>query len=207
MNNKLILYILGGVLGLGLIIAIAVSAVSGGTQEGNEFGEVTVEGEGLPPFGGDPASDPAPGMTAPTVTGETFEGETVSIAPDGRAKVVIFLAHWCPHCQAEVPRMVDWLEAGNKPDNVDVYAVSTMANRVRAEWPPSAWLDSENWDVPTIKDDEGNTASSAMGIGGTPYWLVLNGDNEVVFRISGEITQGGMDVVNAVFQTAAEGSV
>lgn len=204
MNNKLILYILGGVLGLGIIIAIAVSAVTGGGDETSEYGEVTVEGETLPTFGGDPAADTAPGMLAPTVTGETFEGETVSIAPDGRPKVLIFLAHWCPHCQAEVPRLVDWLEAGNKPENVDLYGVSTMANRVRAEWPPSAWLESENWDVPTLKDDQGNSASTAFGLAGTPYWVVLNGDNEVVFRISGEITQGGMDVVDALFQTAAD---
>ena len=57
MNNKLILYILGGVLGLGLIIAIAISAVSGDSDEEEAFGEVTVEGEALPTFGGDPASD------------------------------------------------------------------------------------------------------------------------------------------------------
>lgn len=205
MNNKLILYIVGGVLGLGLIIAIAVSAVTGGTEETDEFGEVTIEGEGLPTFGGDPASDQAPGMTAPTVTGETFEGETISIEPDGTPKVVLFLAHWCPHCQAEVPRLAEWLEAGNKPDGVELYAISTLANRVRDEWPPSEWLESEGWDVPTMKDDESSSASSALGLAGTPYWLVLDGDNQVLFRMSGEITAGGMDVVNALFETAAEG--
>jgi thiol-disulfide isomerase/thioredoxin len=204
MNNKLILYILGGVLGLGLIIAIAVSAVTGGADESDEFGAVTVEGTELPVFGGDPAADVAPGMTAPTVTGESFAGETLSIGPDGTPKVIVFLAHWCPHCQAEVPRVADWLEAGNKPDGVDFYAISSLANRVRDNWPPSAWLESEGWDVPTMKDDESSTASSALGLAGTPYWLVLDGDNQVLFRMSGEITAGGMDVVNALFQTAAE---
>lgn len=204
MNNKLILYIVGGVLGLGLIIAIAVSAVSGGADDPAEFGDVTVEGENLPAFGGDPASDQATGMTAPTVTGETFDGETITIGPDGTPKVIVFLAHWCPHCQAEVPRVVEWLEAGNKPEGVDFYAISSLANRVQSNWPPSAWLESEGWTVPTMKDDQSNTASSALGLDGTPYWLVLDGDNQVVFRISGEITAGGMQPIDTLFQTAAE---
>lgn len=204
MNNKLLLYILGGVLGLALVIAIAVSAVTGGAESGDEFGEVTIEGDPIPVFSGEPANDSAVGMTAPTVSGEDFEGETVSIEADGTPKVILFLAHWCPHCQAEVPRVVEWLEAGNKPEGVDFYAISTLANRIQANWPPSAWLEEEGWDVPTIKDDEDSSASQALGLRGTPYWLVLDGDNQVVFRMSGEITQGGMDVVEALFQTAAE---
>lgn len=205
MNNKMILYIVGGVVGLGLIVAIAVSAVSGAGNDDDSvaFREVTVEGENLPTFAGDPASDTAPGMSAPTVTGEGLDGSTVSIAPDGDPKVIVFLAHWCPHCQAEVPRVVEWLEAGNKPENVDFYAISTLAQRLRGNWPPSDWLASEGWDVPTIQDNESSSASAAFGMAGTPFWVVLDGNNEVLFRISGEITQGGMDAVNALFQTAA----
>ena len=42
MNNKMIFGILGGVLGLGLIVLIAISAVSGSeTSEEDTFGEVT----------------------------------------------------------------------------------------------------------------------------------------------------------------------
>lgn len=204
MNNKLILYILGGVLGLGLIVAIAISAVSGGSDESEAFGEVTVEGGNLPTYGGDPSSDNGIGQTAPTVTGVGFDGSTVTIAPDGRPKVVMVLAHWCPHCQAEVPRVVDWLEDGNKPDNVDLYAVSTLLQRVRGNWPPQDWLEGEGWTVPTIQDDQASSAAAALGLAGTPYWLVLDGNNEVLFRISGEITQGGMDVVSAMFDTAAQ---
>ena len=32
----------------------------------------------------------------------SFDGTPVEIAPDGKAKLVVFLAHWCPHCRAEV---------------------------------------------------------------------------------------------------------
>lgn len=201
MNNKVLLYILGGVLGLGLIVAVAVSAVSGGTDENAAFGEVTVEGSDLPTHGGNQAADVATGMPAPTVTGTDFDGSNVSIAADGRSKVVIFLAHWCPHCQAEVPRVVDWLEAGNQPESVDFYAVSTLVNRLQGNWPPAAWLAEENWTVPTIQDDQSSSVAAGYGMAGTPFWVVLDGDNNVVARIAGEVGDAG---VAALFQTAAD---
>lgn len=202
MNNKVLLYVLGGVLGLGLVIAIAVSAVSGSgpADEEDVYKEVTVEGEDLPVFGGDPATDVAPGLTAPTVVGEDTDGTTVAIEPDGNPKVILFLAHWCPHCQEEVPEVVDWLAAGNQPEGVDFYAVSTLAQRLRGNWPPSDWLASEGWSVPTIHDDQSNSASAAFGMQGTPFWVVLDGDNTVLARIPGRVGQAGMD---ALFATAA----
>lgn len=205
MNNKVVLYAVGGVLGLGLIVAIAVSAVnsSGSSDEEAAFGDVTVEGQVLPAFAGDAASDNAPGLVAPTVTGEGLDGSTITIGPDGRNKVVLFLAHWCPHCQEEVPEVVRWLDAGNKPENVDFYAISTLAQRVRGNWPPSDWLQSEGWSVPTIQDDRSATASSAFGMQGTPFWVVLNGDNQVLLRVPGQIGTAGMD---ALFNAAAAGA-
>lgn len=201
MNTKLVLGIVGGVLGLGLVIAIAVSTVSGGTSEEEAYGDVTVEGDPLPVFGGDVASDVAPGMEAPTVTGTDFDGSTVSIEPDGRPKVVLFLAHWCPHCQDEVPEVVDWMEAGNKPDAVDFYSVSTLVQRLRSNFPPQEWLEGEGWSVPVIQDDNANSVSSAFGMQGTPFWVVLDGDNTVVARVPGRI---GVDGVEAIFATAAQ---
>jgi thiol-disulfide isomerase/thioredoxin len=201
MNNKLLFGIIGGVLGLGLIIAIAVSVATGGVDPEAAFGEVTVEGQALPVFADDPANDAAVGVAAPTVTGTDFDGSEVSIAPDGRAKVILFLAHWCPHCQVEVPEVVDWLEAGNKPDNVDFYAISTLVNRVSGNWPPQEWLEREGLDLPLIQDDTGSNASQAFGMAGTPFWMALDGENQVIVRVSGEIGQQGM---TAIFDTASQ---
>lgn len=201
MNQKLVFGIIGGVVGLGLIIAIAVSVATGGVDDEAAYGDVTVEGTPLPAFQNDPANDPASGQVAPTVTGTDFDGTEVTISPDGRAKVVLFLAHWCPHCQAEVPRVVDWLAAGNKPENVDFYAISTLVNPVSANFPPSEWLDREGLDLPLIQDDSGSSASQAFGMVGTPFWAVLDGDNRVLIRVGGEIGQDGM---STIFGTAAQ---
>ena len=104
--SKTVWWIIGGVVGLGLIVVIAASIA--GEEEIDTsagFGTVTVEGDALPVLT-DPATDAASGMTAPTVTGADWEDNESSIAPDGRAKILVFLAHWCSHCQAEVPRIV-----------------------------------------------------------------------------------------------------
>lgn len=202
MNNKMIFGILGGVLGLGLIVLIAISAVSGSeTSEEDTFGEVTVEGSNLPVFSGETGTDVAAGMTAPTVTGTDFDGSEVTIAPDGRPKVVLLVAHWCPHCQNEVPRVQSWLDGGNQPEGVDFYTVSTMVARLQGNWPPEKWLvEDVGWTVPVIQDDQAGTANQAFGMTGTPFWVVLDGDNNVMARVSGEI---GNDAVAALFQAAA----
>ncbi|MGA7271481.1 MAG: TlpA disulfide reductase family protein [Acidimicrobiia bacterium] len=203
MNSKLILGILGGVLGLGLVVAIAISATSGGSvNEADVFGQVTVDGPDLPTFDGATANDVAVGMTAPTVTGTDFDGSTVTIGPDGRSKVVILLAHWCPHCQAEVPRIVSWLGTGSKPADVDFYSVSTLVARVRGNWPPQQWLEGEGWPLPVIQDDRNNSAASAFGLSSTPLWVLLDGDNNVIARVAGEVPTSGL---STLFQTAAAG--
>src|SRR5690606_25349693 len=84
---------------------------------------VKINGSPLPQFGrGD---DEAVGRPFPSMTGQSvFDGSPVAITDDGRAKVVIFVAHWCPHCQKEVPRIQSWLDDNGKPADVDLYAVS-----------------------------------------------------------------------------------
>ena len=46
-----------------------------------------------------PENDPAVGMTIPTVSGSDLQGDPMTIEADGQAKVILFVAHWCPHCQ------------------------------------------------------------------------------------------------------------
>ena len=51
----------------------------------------------------------------------------------------MFLAHWCPHCQAEVPRIVTLAKAGAF-DGLDVASVATGTSSQYPNYPPSAWL-------------------------------------------------------------------
>ena len=196
-RKSLIYWIIGGVLGLGLIVALAFS-IAGETavDESIAFGEVTVEGTDLPFLQGQ-AADPAVGLTAPTVTGSDWEGNEYTIGPDGRAKIVVMLAHWCPHCQAEVPVIQDWMEAGNLPEGVDLYGVTVLTNRLRdgSTWPPQVWLEEEGWTAPTIMDNEDGRLVQAYGLTSTPTYVVLGPDNENLGRLAGEIGVTGLDAL------------
>src|SRR5436190_1911020 len=81
----------------------------------------------------------------PELRGTAFDGQPVRIIRDGKPKVVVFLAHWCPHCQREVPRLAAWLRGGRGPLGVDVYAVASATKREAPNYPPSAWLKREGW--------------------------------------------------------------
>lgn len=206
-NKSLIYWILGGVVGLGLIIWLAVAiAGEGSVDEEIAYGEVTVEGDNLP-FLESGAADPAVGLTAPTVSGEDLDGEDIAIAPDGRAKIVVMLAHWCPHCQREVPLIQDWLGSGGLPEGVDLYGATVLTNRVRdgSTWPPQDWLADEGWTSPTIKDDRDGSIVSAYGMTGTPTYVVLGPNNENLGRLSGEIGVDGFNALAGLAASSLEG--
>lgn len=151
-----------------------------------ELGEVLVLGDALPRFE-NPAADPAVGTPAPELQGLSYTGEQTDIVFDGRPKLIAFLAHWCPHCQAEVPELVDWLEAGGLPDGVDLYAVATATQEGQANYPPSEWFVREGLDVPAVMDDGNSSAAEAMGLPGFPYWVVVDSAGLVVMRASGQL--------------------
>jgi thiol-disulfide isomerase/thioredoxin len=145
-----------------------------------------ISGESLPRFE-NPNGDAAVGLPVPEVSGTDFTGRPVAIKADGRPKVVIFLAHWCPHCQAEVPIVQTWVSAGGVPQGVDLVSVATGIDPNRPNYPPDAWLRREGWTVPVIVDPT-NSAASAYGLSAYPFWVFIGPDGKVVARAVGEMT-------------------
>ena len=114
----------------------------------------------------DSADDPAVGMTFPTLTGVDQQGDPMTIAPDGGPTMVLFVAHWCPHCQREVPVVQDWVDGGGLPRGVDLVTVSTVIDPRRPDYPPDEWLAGEGWTAPVLVDAD-NTAAAAAGLSAT----------------------------------------
>jgi thiol-disulfide isomerase/thioredoxin len=198
-SKSTLYWIIGGVLGLGLIVWLAFSiAGDEGLSDAIGFGEVNVEGAVLPVFPDSTVSDPAVEMTAPTVTGNDWDDVSTTIGPDGRPKIIVFLAHWCPHCQAEVPRIVDWVDSGGLGEDVDMYGITVLTDRLRGNWPPQDWLESSGWTLPTIMDDDISTAATAYGLLGTPFYVVLDGNDKVIARYSGEVGADGLNAMKAL---------
>ena len=206
---NVVAFVLIGVVALALV-AVVIGLVAGGGDDddgapalADETGNVEVTGGAdLAPY--DAAADgddPAVGLDAPVLTGETFTGEPITVPGDGPA-VIVFLAHWCPHCQREVPVIVDWLEENGEPDGVQLFGVATSIHDARENYPPSAWLEREGWTLPTIVDAEDSGGAAAFGLTSFPYFVAVDADGRVVARASGELPT---DELEALIEAARGG--
>jgi thiol-disulfide isomerase/thioredoxin len=140
----------------------------------------------------DSTTDPSYGAVAPTLTGTNFSGDAVTIKADGRYKTVYFIAHWCPHCQREVPLVKQLMSEGKVPANMDVYAVSTSVKSDAGNYPPQVWLDRIKLQAKIMRDDANSQALIAYGGGGFPYAVYLDGNNKVIGRSAGELGKDGI---------------
>jgi thiol-disulfide isomerase/thioredoxin len=175
-----------GVLALAGIFAVMLSSGDDGSSEAEPVsGKVTVTGEPLPQLGG--GSDPTVGTAAPEISGEDFGGNPISIEADRRPKAIIFLAHWCSHCQAEVPVIQEWLDAQGAPADVDLYSVATAIDPTQPNYPPDAWLEREGWTPPVLVDDQAETAGQAFGVSGFPFFVFVDAEGNVTARATGEL--------------------
>ena len=201
------------IIGAAVLLAAAIAiGFSGGsddattqprtTVEGEvasgEFQPVIVDGDVLSPLGdgsGNPAMDTAMGKTAPSLNGYTFAGNPVSITPGASAQpiMLVFLAHWCPHCNREVPRLIDWQEQGLVPKGLRVIGVTTASRNDQANWPPSDWIEEMKWPFEVFADSEAGDAANAYGVDGFPFIAIVNADGKIVGRHSGELELADLD--------------
>jgi cytochrome c biogenesis protein CcmG/thiol:disulfide interchange protein DsbE len=198
-SNALLWVVLAVVVVIAGIVALAVTRDSG--QEGGgaspsgatvvpsgdlDYGSVIVDGSPLPVSTGTTATDPAVGDALPTIEGQQFDGSPIVVEGDGSPKIVMTLAHWCPHCRAEVPRIQEWLDENGMPSDVDLVAIATATDASRPNFSPGDWLREEGWSVPTLVDDEQSSAMAALGVDGFPGFVVVDAQGRVVLRTSGE---------------------
>lgn len=149
---------------------------------------VKATGTKLPPFP-DAGPDPARDAVFPQFIGSNvLDGSPLEITFDGRAKVLIFIAHWCPHCQREVPLLTRWINQNGLPPDVDLYGVSTGADAAQPNFPPAEWLLKENWPVPTMADNDNNLVFKALGLSSFPSYVVVDASGRVVERATGELS-------------------
>ncbi len=184
--------IIAVVIGGAAIVAISSSGSESATSSGNisEFSDITVTGDALPAFdSASTATDAAIGMPAPVVSGKGFTGTEITTDGAGTPTLPVFLAHWCPHCQREVPLLVQWEKDGKTPTGVDVIAVATGTDPANPNYPPSEWLAREEFPAlwPVIADSKDKTAANAFGLSGYPYFVLVDAQGKVFKRASGEV--------------------
>lgn len=151
---------------------------------------VTVQGEPLPPLP-DGGEDPAVGSAAPTLEGVSSTGQATTVDYEGGPTLLAFLAHWCPHCQAELPELVE-LAGEGALDGIDAVAVLTGTDEAAPNYPPGPWLEREGWTGRVLLDDEGSPAATAFGLTSYPYLVLVDEDGVVVDRNAGALGLDGL---------------
>ncbi len=213
------LLVIAGLVAIVAVLAVIVVVVVGVGDDDdagdvNPYRPVSVSGDPLPEFsqeireGG--LDDPAVGQPVPLVSGVDYEGNVTMIDPatDGPTMVVL-LAHWCPHCNAEIPVLNEWRDSGEIPDGLNIVGVSTGASADAPNFPPDEWLVDKDWQWPVLADDAAPDAESpppAMGAyGGTSYPTLVFVDAEglVQQRLSGEVP---IEVIAPIAEQLVAGS-
>lgn len=199
-QRRKLLFVLIGAAVLALIVLVAVLSVNESDSRltvTDVAGSPEIEGDALPPAPEPGEADPAIGSLAPVVTGEDHDGNPVSIGgATGRGQMIMFMASWCQFCEEELPTVVQWVDEGRLPDDVDLIAVSTSLSDVRPNWPPQDWFARENYQNDVIVDDVQSSIGRAYGLRATPYWVILNPEGEVVHRATGTNPRGVLDFLS-----------
>lgn len=197
-------FVVYGVVALVVIAAAAIALLAGNGASSSQrvpsgieqTRPVRVTGEPLPAFG-DAAADPAVGVVAPQLRGAAFDGKPVTVAPTGRPQLLLFTAHWCPHCNREMPILGNWLRSGGLPAGVDMTTIATGTNRNLPNYPPSSWIDRFGWTTAVMADSSNGAAAHALGLPGYPFFVVLDGNGRVAARASGELTMPQLEALIA----------
>lgn len=183
-GNRLVLFAVVGV----FVLALAVALLGGDGSEVDGFvlDEVSV-----------PVVEAGAG-TSPTATGDALldDGE-VTVPVAGEPTLVVFLAHWCPACNAELPVLEDWLADGGLPEGVALRAVATGIDPARDNFPPTTWLGDRDWDVPTLVDRD-DVVATAFGLQSYPYWVAVDAVGDVVQAGSGQLEPAQLDALAAL---------
>ncbi len=195
-----------GVAVLGFVVVVAVTSANeqlGVPSLEDIAGPVTVEGADLvllPQEGSDPLA--GQGVASPVATALDLDGREVVIGAPGQAQVLVFLAHWCPVCQQEVPVLVELIRAGGVPDDVELVAVLTGLDPGRPNWPPDAWLAKEGFVGTIARDAQGDRLMRAFGLRAYPAWAVIDSQGRIVTRRTGLLPLVG---IAQLFDEASRG--
>jgi len=154
--------------------------------------QLTISGEPLPQHDSSASVDVAVGTMAPTISGTAFDGTPLTINSSQGPYLLVFVAHWCPHCNAEIPRLIDWSNTGGAPAGLQVFGIATANDPSRVNYPPQPWLEAKGWPWSAMPDQSNGPAAAgaaaeAFGADGWPYMVLVGADGTVTARVSGEV--------------------
>lgn len=126
---------------------------------------------------------------APKLSGvDMYSGREVSLQDmQGKPTLVAVWAHWCPHCQKELPIIQQ--VSKEQGANFNFLTVTTAAGQQPAQAQyatPATLMQTQGITIPTLRDD-GTKAMNALGVTGFPTLLMFDADGKLVGKASGEM--------------------
>lgn len=198
-SMRTILYIVLVVVGIAGAVALGTSGGSGETTTNTvvtvpggvqpaEYQKVSATGGLLAPLP-ESGADTETGKSVAVLKGYDLQGRPISIDPagEGKATLVVFLAHWCQFCNREIPVLNKWRESGEVPTGLRVVGITTGSKADQANWPPSKWLTAMKWPFEVMADSEAQEAARAYGVGGYPFMAFVGANGKITARTSGEV--------------------
>jgi thiol-disulfide isomerase/thioredoxin len=196
---RTILYVVLVVVGIAGAVALGTSGgssetstdtvvtVPGGVQPA-EYQKVSATGGLLAPLP-ESGADTETGKSVAVLKGYDLQGRPVTIDPagEGKATLVVFLAHWCQFCNREIPVLNKWRESGEVPTGLRVVGVTTGSKADQANWPPSKWMTAMKWPFEVMADSEAQEAAAAYGVAGYPFMAFVGANGKITARTSGEV--------------------
>jgi len=198
-SMRTILYVVLVVVGIAGAVALGTSGgssetstdtvvtVPGGVQPA-EYQKVSATGGLLAPLP-ESGADTETGKSVAVLKGYDLQGRPVTIDPagEGKATLVVFLAHWCQFCNREIPVLNKWRESGEVPTGLRVVGITTGSKADQANWPPSKWLTAMKWPFEVMADSEAQEAAAAYGVAGYPFMAFVGANGKITARTSGEV--------------------
>lgn len=193
-DNRNIYIVIGATAAMLLLAGLVVFISNRGKDTEGTVLAVTqpVKVDGSLPEFSDTGEDAAVGKAAPVAEAKDFDGTVRRVPVKGKATMLVFAAHWCPHCGREVPLIAKWMQ-DNGQKGAEVVLASTAVKPAAVNYPPADWLTRTGYKGLVVADDENGTLANAYGATGWPTIVFINADGKVVKRTSGEQP---LDVLN-----------
>jgi thiol-disulfide isomerase/thioredoxin len=173
-----------------VVVLAAMFFSGGGDGDDGGFapsapGTVSIEREGGPMLA---AGEDVPDFDAPALEG----GGTIAWSDvEGTPTVLSIWAPWCPHCQAELPRLSAGVDA--RPE-LQLVTITTAYGAQPGPTPPEYMAD-EALSFPVAVDDDAQTLLQGFGVESFPTTYYVASDGTVVTATTGEVPADQLDAI------------
>jgi peroxiredoxin len=167
-------------LGVVVVVLVAIAVISsGGSSNGTPSadGQVSIDRQSTEPL--------QPGEAVPNFSAPSLDGSGTVTWSDyvGKPTVLAIWAPWCPHCQVELPRLSDGVDARGQ---LQMVTIATAIGR-EAGPSPQQYMSDKGLTFPVAVDDANATLMAGMGVRGFPTTYYVDSQGNVVTSTEGEV--------------------